>query len=173
VVRRNQRGYTLMETIVAMTIFGMFLGVLFTLTAEMRGYEKRLPINYHRHPQVIAVLARMRRDVMDAHGKSPYRDSFADYTSSDKVLIVETVAATGGVETVVWDFRTPGQVQRRAYSVGQPKDWIARGLPLDFSQAEIDAVKTDEDAAWATRITAYDKGGRLAIDAILQPRATE
>ena len=172
-VRRGQRGYTLMETIVAMTIFGMFLGVLFILTAEMRGYEKRLPINYHRHPQVIAVLARMRRDVMDAHGKTPYRDSFGDYTSSEKVLIVETVAATGGVETVVWDFRTAGQVQRRAYSVGQPSDWIARGLPLDFSQVEIDALKTAANAAWATHVTAYDKEGRLAIDAILQPRATE
>ncbi len=162
-----------METIVAMTIFSMFLGVLFVLTAEMRGYEKRLPINYHRHPQVIAVLARMRRDVMDGFGKSPYRDAFAGYTASDKVLIVETVAATGGVETVVWDFRTPGQVLRRSYSVGQSSDWIARGLPLDFSQVEIDALKTDDDSAWATHVRAFDKEGRLAVDAILQPRATE
>lgn len=162
-----------METMVAMTIFSMFLGVLFTLTAEMRGYEKRLPINYHRHPQVIAVLARMRRDVMDGFGKSPYRDAFAEYTSSDKVLIMETVAATGGVETVVWDFRTAGQVLRRSYSVGQPSDWVARGLPLDFSQVEIDALKTDDESAWATHVTAFDKEGRLAVDAILQPRATE
>jgi prepilin-type N-terminal cleavage/methylation domain-containing protein len=169
----NQRGYSLLEVIVAMTIFCMFLTVLFILTAEMRGYEKRLPINYHRHPQVIAVLARMRRDVMDAHGKSPYRNAYGDYKSSDKVLIVDTITATGGVETVVWDFRTAGQVQRRAYVMGQSSDWIARGLPLDFSQMEIDAVKTADDAAWATRITARDREGRLAIDAILQPRATE
>lgn len=162
-----------METIVAMTIFGMFLGVLFILTAEMRGYEQRFPINYHRHPQVIAVLARMRRDVMDAYGKTPYRDAYGDYTSSSKVLIVETVAPTGGVETVVWDFRTAGQVQRRAYSVGQSKDWTARGLPLDFSQVEIDALMVGSGAAWATHVTAFDKEGRLAIDAILQPRATE
>jgi hypothetical protein len=173
-----------METLVAMTIFGVFLGVLFTLTAEMRGYEKRLPVNYHRHPQIIAVLARMRRDVMDAHGKSPYRNEFGGYTASKKLLIVETVAATGGVETVVWDFRLPGQVLRRAYVGDQPTDWVARGIPLDFSTLEIGALRTDpsiaidgeaadEPGAWATHIIAFDKEGQLAIDAILQPRATE
>lgn len=162
-----------METLVAMTIFGAFLGVLFTLTAEMRGYEKRLPINYHRHPQVIAVLARMKRDVQDGKGRKPYRYEFGGYTSSNKVLIVETVAATGGVETVVWDFRTPGVVRRRAYVAGEPSDWVARGLPLEFSQMEIDALRVAPGAAWATHIKAFDKEGRLAIDAILQPRATE
>lgn len=172
-VRRRQGGYTMLEMIVALTIFGVFLGVLFVLTAEMRGYEQRLPINYHRHPQVIAVLARMRRDVMDGHGKSPYLKSFASYTASDKVLILETVLPSGGVETVVWDFRATGEVLRRSYNVGVPTDWVARGLPPDFSQIDIDAVTTGPNAAWATHITARDGRGRLAIDAILQPRATE
>jgi prepilin-type N-terminal cleavage/methylation domain-containing protein len=169
----SQRGYTLMETLVAMSIFGVFLGVLFTLTAEMRGYEKRLPINYHRHPQVISVLARMKRDVQDGWGRSPYENEFGGYTASKKVLIVKTVAATGGVETVVWDFRTPGVVRRRAFVAGESKDWVARGLPLDFSQMEISALRVTEGSQWATHITAVDQEGQLAIDAILQPRATE
>ena len=169
----RSRGYSLLEVVVAMAIFGVFLAILFTLTAEMRFYEKRLPVNLHRHPQVIAVLSRLRRDVMDAHGRTPYKNEHDGYTSSDKVLIVETVNASGGVETVVWDFRTPREVRRRAYNVGNAEDWVARGLPLTFSQLEIDAVKTDDDAAWATRITATDEKGRLAIDTILQPRATE
>lgn len=169
----SQRGYSLMEAIVAMTIFGMFLAVLFILTAEMRGYEKRLSVNFHRHPQVIAVLARMRRDVMDGHGKNPYLNSYGNYTASDKVLIVNTVQPTGGVETVVWDFRTPGQVLRRSYNVGVPSDWVARGLPPDFSRIDIDAIQTGASSGWATHITARDGRGQLAIDAILQPRATE
>ena len=172
-MRRRQRGYSVLEVIVAMAIFGMFLAVLFTLTAEMRDYEKRLPVNFHRHPQVIAVLSRVRRDVLDAHGKTPYRNKYGDYTSSDRVLILETVAPTGGVETVIWDFRTAGEVQRIAYAVGAPEQWVARGVPLEFAQLEIDAVKTDDDAAWATRLMARDSEGRLAIDTILQPRATE
>lgn len=168
-----QRGYSLLEVVVAMTIFGIFLAILFQLTAEMRGHEKRLPVNMHKHPQVIAVLARLRRDVLDAHGRTPYRNSHDGYVSSPKVLILESVNARGGVETIVWDFRTPREVRRRAYVVGNASDWVARGLPLDFSQLEIDAVKTDPDAAWATRIMATDAKGRLAIDTILQPRATE
>lgn len=169
----RQRGYSLLEVIVSMTIFGMFLAVLFTLTAEMRGYEKRLPINYHRHPQVVAVLARMRRDVMDGYGKNPYLNTHAGYTASDKVLIVKTVQPTGGLETIVWDFTTPGQVLRRSYNVGVPTDWVARGLPPDFSRIDIDAVQTGPNAGWATHITARDGRGLLAIDVILQPRSTQ
>jgi prepilin-type N-terminal cleavage/methylation domain-containing protein len=169
----RSRGYTLLEVLVAMAIFGIFCAVLFLLTAEMRFVEKRWPVNMHRHPQVIAVLARLRRDVLDAHGRSPYRKTHGEYVSSEKVLIVETVNASGGVETVVWDFRTPHEVRRIAFNVGEADQWVARGLPLEFSQLEIDAVKTDDDAAWATRIMARDGRGRLAIDAILQPRATE
>jgi prepilin-type N-terminal cleavage/methylation domain-containing protein len=170
---RRERGYSLLEVIVAMAVFGVFLAVLFQLTAEMRFQQKRLPVNMHKHPQVIAVLARLRRDVLDAHGRSPYRDAYEEYTSSDKVLILESVASNGGVQTVVWDFRVPREVRRRAYNVGEPTEWVARGLPVAFSQLNIDAVKTDDDAAWATRIIAKDERGRIAIDTILQPRATE
>ena len=74
---------------------------------------------------------------------------------------------------MVWDFRTPGEVHRHAFNVGVADEWVARGLPAQFSALEIDAVKTDSDAAWATRIIATDQQGRIAIDTILQPRATE
>lgn len=172
-VMRRQRGYSLLEVIVAMTVFGIFLAVVFTLTAEMRGYEKRFPINFHKHPQVSSVLARMRRDVLDAHGKRPYRDEHDGYVASEKVLILESVQADGGVRTIVWDFREPGVVRRRSYNVGVASDWWARGLPKDFASLRIEALKTGSDAAWATRIIATDEGGRIAIDQILQPRATE
>ena len=168
-VRRSAAGYTFLEVIVAMAIFGMFLVVLAQLTAEMRQVEKRLPVNMHKHPQVIAVLARMRRDVMDS---MKYLPSYEEYTSSDKVLIVQTLV-NGGVQTVVWDFRTPGEVRRRSYIGDMPVEWVARGLPLTFTALEIDAIKVNTGSPWAARITAKDEKGRLAIDTILQPRATE
>lgn len=170
----RERGTTLLELTIGMAIFGMFLTVLFLLTAEMHFYEKRLPLNMHKHPQVISVLARMRRDVLDAHGKSPYRDQHDGYVASGKVLILETISPAGGAETVIWDFRTAGEVRRRAYVASLASDqWVARGLPLQFSTLQVDAIKTAGDAAWATHIQATDEKGRIVIDAILQPRATE
>jgi len=169
----SMRGYTLLEVVVAMAVFGIFLMILAQLTSEMRDQEKRLPVNMHKHPLVISVLARLRRDVLDGHGRFPYKNEHDGYVASPKVLIIETVNASGGVETVVWDFRTPREVRRRAYNVGNATEWVARGLPLDFSKLEIDAVRTHENAAWATRIVAKDEKGQLAIDTILQPRATE
>jgi len=168
---KNQRGYTLLEAVFAMAIFGLFLFVVVVLTAEMRDYEKRLPINMHKHPQMIAVLARMRRDVLDAAAANPYLESYGTYVNSDQVLILRTHVANGGLQTVVWDFRTLGEVRRRAYQVGVPQDWVARGLP--FAEIKIEAVKTHPGEPWSTRLKATDEKGRIAIDSIFQPRTKE
>ncbi len=165
----RQRGFTLMEIVVVLSIFGMFIFMLTILTAEMRGQDKRYPVNFMRHPQVIAVLSRMRKDVLDAFGADPYPASYASYTQTPKTLIVYTVRETGFAQTVVWDFTTPGEVRRKAYSTGaEISDWVARGLP-EFR------VTTYEipDRPYAVRVQATDSGGRLAIDQILQPRAHE
>lgn len=168
---RRRRGFTLVEVAVAMTVMGIFLAILFVVQADMRAWEQRLPVNYMKHPQISAVLARMRRDVLDAHGQNPYRDTHEDYTMSDKVLIVESMHESGGVRTVVWDFRHAGEVRRRSYNVGVWEEWVARGVPRNFSeQVVIDAVGIP-GRPWAVRVTARDGGGRLAIDQILQPRS--
>lgn len=170
---RRRNGYTLLEVVVAMAVFGLFLAILGVLTVEMRSQEKRMPVNFMRHPQVAVVVSKLRRDVLDAYGPAPYPRQFGEYTQSEKTLIVQTVQENGGVQTVVWDFRTPGEVRRRAYNVGVPTDWIARGLPKDFSDSfDIDAVGIPM-SPWGVRITAKDGEGRVAIDQILQPRAHE
>jgi prepilin-type N-terminal cleavage/methylation domain-containing protein len=167
------QGYTLLEVVVAMAVFGMFLFILAMLTVEMRAQEKRLPVNFLRHPQVIVVVSKLRRDVQDAFGPAPYPESYGEYTQSPQTLIVQShVKETGGVQTIVWDFRTPGEVKRRAYNVGVPTDWTSRGLPPDFSSFKIDAVGIP-GRPYGVHITARDAKGRLAIDQILQPRAHE
>ena len=171
-VKRRVAGYTLLEVIVAMAVFGMFLLILGMLTVEMRAQEKRMPVNFMRHPQVAVLVTKLRRDVLDAYGGDPYPPSFQGYTQSPKTLIVQSLQETGGVQTIVWDFRTPGQVQRRAWNVGVPVTWTARGLPEDFSSLEIDAVGIP-GRPWGVRVTARDGKGRIAIDQILQPRAHE
>jgi len=186
VKRHHAAGYTLLEVVVAMAVFGLFLAILGVLTVEMRSQEKRLPVNFLRHPQVIVVISKLRRDVQDAFGPNPYPASFAEYTQTPQTLIVQSVQPSGGVQTIVWDFRTTGVVQRHAWNVGVPTNWTSRGLPAAF---QVDAVEIPATAAklsaspqqssaasrrpWGVRITARDGKGRVAIDQILQPRAHE
>lgn len=166
--RRRELGFTLLETVMTLVIFGIFIFILVNLTAEMRGYDKRYPVNFMKHPQVVAVLSRMRKDVLDAFGADPYPATYATYTQSDKTLIVYSVQETGFTQTVVWDFSVPGEAHRKAYSVGGVvSDWVARGLPAQF------IVDTYEipNRPYAVRLKAVDQAGQLAIDQIFQPRA--
>lgn len=173
VTRRRERGYSLLEVTVMLAVFGAVLAIFFTLTAEMRKWEKRLPVNYMRHPQVTAVMARLRKDVLDAHIQSgPYVPSAGDYEADEKTLIVATILEVGTVQTVVWDFAQPGVVQRLAFTSGlKTNTWTARGVPLDFSkEVGVSAVEF-EDRPYGVRILAKDADGRVSIDQILQPRS--
>ena len=166
----RSRGYTMIEIVVTLAVFGTFLFIITTLTLEMRRMEKKYPVNFMTHPQVVSVLARMRRDVLDAFGSNPYPDASPDgkYSQSNKTLIIQTMIG-GGTQTVVWDFSTAGEVHRLSYNVGVKKEWVARGLPPDFN-ANIDAI-SDPGHPYGVRMTAVDSQGRLAIDQYLLPRA--
>ena len=168
-VTRSQRGYTLLEVVISLAIFGMIIAIFAIITAEMRSREKRAPVNFMRHPQVAAVLARMRRDVQDAYGPEPFLDEFRGFTMGEKTLIFRSMQANGGLRTIVWDFSAGDVVKRHEYNVGIGTVWPARGLPADFN-VTLDAVDI-EGRPWGVRVMARDAEGRLAIDQILQPRA--
>ncbi len=170
VTRRRERGYSLIEMVVALAVFGAIVAIFAILSAEIRDREKRAPVNLMRHPQVSAVVSRMRRDIQDAYGSTPYIDEHDGYTMDDpRVLIVEVQQPNGGVQQVVWDLREKGVVRRRAYNVGVATDWFARGLPAD-AEFDLDAVDI-QGRPYGVRLKIKDGGGRLAIDQILQPRA--
>src|SRR5207244_10837512 len=63
VVRRRARGYSLIEISVTLALFGIFLFIIVTLTAEMRRNEKRWPINWLAHPDISAVVSCLRREL--------------------------------------------------------------------------------------------------------------
>ncbi|HEV7765337.1 MAG TPA: type II secretion system protein [Thermoanaerobaculia bacterium] len=171
--RRRERGFSLLEVAVSLAVFGIFLAIVFTLTAEMRNWEKRLPINFMKNPQVVSVLARLRRDVLDVHvppNEQIYLDEHDGYKNGEKILILETLLPTG-LQKIVWDFTEPTVVKRIAYNVGVPSVWVARGLPPEFtSGVEIKAAKFP-GRVYGVRLIAKDSNGKIAIDQILQPRA--
>ncbi len=179
---RRERGYTLIEVIFSLAIFGFFLFMLTALMTEMRLMERHYPIDYMRHPQVIALMSRMRKDVVDAFGSSPYPAVFVERTmtpdgpvvtehrQSSKTLIITSVQTTGFTQTIVWDFSTPGEARRKAFSVGAlVSNWVARGLPAEFT---INTFEID-DRPYSVRLIAKDRRGMLAIDQIFQPRSHE
>ena len=162
-VTRRERGFTLMEVVISLALFGVFLFIIGQLTSEMRYYEKRYPVNFMAHPQVNAVIARLRKDVYDS---TEYPETYETYTMGKQTLILETLQESGFIEHVVWDFSTPGQVRRLAFNVGNQKsEWIARGLP-NFKVVDY-PIEGHPDSV---RIQATDQNGRLAVDQIIQPR---
>jgi hypothetical protein len=151
-----------------LAIFGIFLFMITVMTDEMRRQQIEYPIDFFQHPQIISVISRMRRDVIDAFGAAPYPASYREYSQSSQTLIIYSVFGTGS-QTVVWDFRTPGEVRRMGFSAGMMvSDWTARGVPaFSVSTFEIPG------RPYAVRLRANDKKGKLAIDQIFQPRAHE
>ncbi|MBK5260069.1 MAG: prepilin-type N-terminal cleavage/methylation domain-containing protein [Thermoanaerobaculia bacterium] len=165
-MKRRARGFSLLEVVFTMTIFGVFLIMLVTMTSEMRRMEKKYKLNFSRHPQVIAMLSRLRKDVLDGVGKNPYPYSHDVYTQSPTILIVYTLRNTGYAETVVWDFSKAGEARRISYGAGTLKtgEWIARGLPeLEIATFEIPG------RSYSVRIKSKGSG-KGEIDQILQPR---
>lgn len=166
--RRRERGYSVIEMVISLAVFGAIIAIFAILSAEIRDRQKRMPMNLMRHPQVSAVISRMRRDVQDAAGTGPYMKSHDGYTMDSKTLIVVVQQPNGGVQEVVWDLREKGVVRRRSYNVGVATDWFARGLPAEFTIDDIDVPGT---RLYGVRVKATDAEGQLAIDQILQPRA--
>jgi prepilin-type N-terminal cleavage/methylation domain-containing protein len=162
-VVKRPRGFTLMEVVVTLAVFGMFLVIIVILTAEMRRNEMRYPINYMAHPEVEAVMSRLRKDILDA---KYYPMTYQDYQQTNKTLLLYTLKQTGFGETVVYDFRTKGEVHRKGFNATQQSsDWVARGVP-DFEIGSY-SLNTGQDAV---RITAKDAQNQLAIDQIFLPR---
>ncbi len=160
---RRAPGFTLMEVVVTLAIFGTFLLIIVTLTADMRRNEQRYPINYMAHPEVGAVMARLRKDVLDT---TYYPAEFQGYSQTPKTLLLYTLRQTGFAETVVYDFRAAGEVHRKAFNATQlSADWVARGVP-EFQIGSF-SLNTGQNAV---RITARDEQSRIAIDEIFVPR---
>jgi prepilin-type N-terminal cleavage/methylation domain-containing protein len=158
---RSQRGMSLLEMMIALLIFGVIIWIVVLFENEMLRFQRTMPLNYLGHPEVVTVVARLRKDIVDAYR---YPDTYAGYQQTPQTLILETLLTTGS-QTVVWDFTEGGKAKRFSYNVGSRTDWVANGVPNFYVSSFL-----MPNGEIATRITALDVNKNLAIDQIYEPR---
>jgi len=163
---RRECGYSLIEIVFAMAIFAIFLYIITVLTSEMRRNEKKWPVDFMTHPEASSVVARLRRDIEDTR---EFRDSIGSYTKTPQTLILYTHIREGYGETVVYDFRTEGEVHQVTFvGTNQSAEWVARGVP-NFTYDMTTTIASRQ----AVHVAARDNNNRLAIDQIFVPRPHE
>ena len=161
---RDVRGFSLVEMLVGLALFGVFVAIVGIVNYEMFRVQQKWPVNYLAHPEVGGVVARLRRDVLDS---LYYPAEFKGYTQSNRMLLIYSLGPDGFAKTIVYDFRKGDEVHRLEFKGTELQgDWIARAVPTFRISGY--TLSTGQDAV---RLTAMDAGGKLAIDQIFVPRA--
>jgi type II secretory pathway component PulJ len=158
VVRVAGRGMTVVELVVAMAVFSMFLVILALIAADFANLERGVRFRWFLHPDDAAVIARLRRDVLDSTG---YPVAHAGEAQSPKHLIL----SMGGGRTVTWTF-TEGRAVRGEWT-GSAKqgEWSANAT-RDFSIGSWSAPNEEI----AVRISGRSRDGSLVVDQVFVPR---
>ena len=152
-----------MEMVVALAIFTILLMVVVSLENQMLRFDRSMRIRFMVHPEDMAVIARVRKDVLDAQG---YPETAAEYTQSPTTLILTVLNEDNVLEQVVYDFSEEGMARRIAYLQNEKTmEWIARGVPK--YRVSSFAMPNDEIAV---RLRGLDQKGALLVDQILLPR---
>lgn len=159
----RRRGYTLVEMAVALAIFSLLLMVAVSLENQMLRFDRSMRLRFMIHPEHMAVIARVRRDVLDAQG---YPVSAGPHVQSPKSLILAQLSGQNAIQQVVYDFSEEGLVRRITYQQNQKiGEWLGRGLP----RFEVSSFTMPNDEV-AVRLQGLDRNGVLVVDQILLPR---
>lgn len=155
---RRARGAGLLELVVAMAVFGIFLLILTSLAGEYRRLDRQIRFGWFLHPDDMAVAARMRRDVLDSRG---YPESFGAQEQTPRTLLL----AGKGASTVVWAFEE--ELARR-------EEWKGNVL---VSSWRARAARRFEVGAWDTpggatgvHLVGRTAEGRVVVDRLFVPR---
>lgn len=157
--RRRYRGMTAVEVVIALAIFGVLLLILTSLQVEFLRFDRDADLRMLDHPQQLAVIERLRRDVQDSIS---YPLLWKEWLQGETTLILRLSEA----EVVVWDFEQ-GRAERLSWSGDDLKSrWSARGLQrFELAAAE------GAPQRYGVRLRGFDGDERLVLEQVVFPRA--
>jgi len=159
---RSRRGASLLELLIALSIFGVFLIVIMVLQREAIRFDRQVQIQWKDHVHPSAIAARLERDVREA---SSYPASFLHFTQSSSTLLLRR-SGNGPQQTIIYEFEN-GMTRRREYKNESPEHyWEARGVP----RFVVTAI-TSESGNVGVQLTGIDARSRIIIENAFFPRA--
>lgn len=154
----SRRGASLLELVVAMAVFGLFLLIVAALSGEFRRADQTIRFAWFRHPETVTIATRVRRDILGASG---YPAEFQGMEQEPTRLILDA----GQARTIVWTFGET--VQRDAWKGSSlASTWKARAAPA-FT---VDAWETPNGET-GVRLIGRDADGGLIVEQLVIPRA--
>jgi len=155
--RSAAAGFTLLEALVTLAIAGVLIFMVVMLQSEMFRFDRDFRLNLMTHPELQAVLVRVRRDVLDA-------DS---YEHSPTSLILAGRDQQKRPIRIVYDFSEDSRARRLVFNASdeQLSLWMARGVPkLRVTTYPL------PDGEVAVRLRGFDRNGDLTVDQVVEPR---
>ncbi len=157
-VNGGGRGSSLIELVVAIAVFGVFLLILTGLAGEYRRLDRQLRFGWFAHPDDMAVATRVRRDVLDSRG---YPESFGSDRQTATTLLLRRSAA----RTIVWRFGGES-VRREEWNGAVLVDTWAANATRRFEIGSWEAP----DGAIGVRLVGKSNEGRTIVDRLYAPR---
>lgn len=150
---------TAVEVVIALAIFGVLLMILTSLQVQFLRFDRDADLRLFDHPQQLAVVERLRRDVQDSIS---YPLMWEGHVQSDTTLILRLSEK----RIVVWSFEAEEAERMSWVDTTLDEQWSAHGVP----RFELAAAEGAPDR-FGVRLQGYGRDEQLLLEQVVFPRA--
>ncbi|MFK8032467.1 MAG: type II secretion system minor pseudopilin GspJ [Gammaproteobacteria bacterium] len=134
---KKQRGFTLLEILVAAFITGLMLITAYTTIAKSGSHKQRLEARYERLQEIQLAMRLLTIDIAQIQPR-PVRDIIGQ----SQLAAVMTAESEGGIEMTVGGYKNPlnlqrSQQQRIGYELEEDKLFRSQWQVLDRTQGSL------------------------------------